>query len=87
MNCWNKLGDLAQKYLAKGRKVAVTGSVSVSVWKDSKSLEPRASLDVFATDVEFLSPKEQHDNGAFSDADDTANRYDENVPEDSDLPF
>jgi single-stranded DNA-binding protein len=61
--------------------------VSVSSY-EGKDGATRFSLDVFAEDVEFLSPKEQHDNGAFSDADDTANRYDETVPEDDDsLPF
>jgi single-strand DNA-binding protein len=86
VSAWNKLGDVCQRYLAKGRKCAVTGSVSVSSY-EGKDGATRFSLDVFAEDVEFLSPKEQHDNGAFSDADDTANRYDETVPEDSDLPF
>ena len=85
VSAWNKLGDVCQRYLAKGRKCAVTGSVSVSTYegKDGKS---RASLDVFAEDVEFLSPRGEK---AFepSDADETANKYDENVPDDDDLPF
>lgn len=81
VSAWNKLGDVCQRYLAKGRKVAVTGSVSVSSYEGNDG-GTRFSLDVFAEDVEFLSPKEQHDNGAFSDADDTAGGYDTFDPDD-----
>jgi len=57
VNAWRQLGELCGKYLAKGRKVAVTGSVSVSTYKTQDGTV-RASMDVTADDVEFLSPKE-----------------------------
>jgi len=82
ISAWNKLGDVCQRYLAKGRKVCVTGSVSVSSY-DGRNGEKRFSLDVFAENVEFLSPRER------SDADESkppANQYAEYV-EDDDLPF
>ena len=60
VSAWDKLGDNCQRYLAKGRKVAVVGHVSVSTY-ESKEGGTRFSLDVRADDVEFLSPKEQSD--------------------------
>ena len=60
VSAWDKLGDNCQRYLAKGRKVAVVGPVSVSTY-ESKEGGTRFSLDVRADDVEFLSPKEQSD--------------------------
>ena len=60
VSVWDKLGDNCQRYLAKGRKVAVVGPVSVSSY-ESKDGGTRFSLDVRADDVEFLSPKEQSD--------------------------
>lgn len=56
VSAWNKTGDTCQKYLAKGRKVAVTGPVSVSTYtgQDGKTY---ANLEVMAQDVEFLTPK------------------------------
>lgn len=56
VSAWNKTGETCQKYLAKGRKVAVTGPVSVSTYtgQDGKAY---ANLEVMAQDVEFLSPK------------------------------
>ena len=57
VTAWRGLADNCQKYLAKGRKVAVTGSVSVSTYQGSDGVV-RASLDVTADDVEFLTPKQ-----------------------------
>ena len=56
VSAWNKTGETCQKYLAKGRKVAVTGPVSVSTYtgQDGKTY---ANLEVMAQDVEFLPPK------------------------------
>ena len=51
---WGTLGDNCQKYLDKGRKVAVVGSVSCRAYTDKNS-QPAASLEVFAETVEFLS--------------------------------
>ena len=56
VSAWRALGENCQRYLAKGRKVAVTGSVSVSTYQGSDGLT-RATLEVNADDVEFLSPK------------------------------
>lgn len=58
VSAWNQLGDTCQKYLAKGRKVAVCGSVSVNAYTTQNG-ENRASLEVFAQDVEFLSSKSE----------------------------
>lgn len=56
VSAWNKTGETCQKYLSKGRKVAVTGPVSVSTYtgQDGKAY---ANLEVMAQDVEFLTPK------------------------------
>lgn len=58
VSAWEKLGDLCQQFLNKGRKVAVTGSVSVTAYKNSNG-EAQASMNVFADEVEFLSPKKE----------------------------
>lgn len=55
-NAWNGLADICGKYLSKGKKVAVKGSISLS--KREHDGKFYASLEVFAEEVEFLSPKE-----------------------------
>lgn len=57
VTAWDQLGDNCQRYLAKGRKVAVVGSVSVNSYTTQNG-ENRASLEVTARDVEFLSPRD-----------------------------
>lgn len=58
VSAWNQMGESCAKYLDKGRKVAVTGSVSVSTYTTQNG-ENRASLEVMAQDVEFLSPRNE----------------------------
>ena len=57
VTAWRQLGENCAKYLAKGRKVCVVGPVSVSTYtgQDGKT---RASMEVTAEDVEFLSSKD-----------------------------
>ena len=53
---FGKLGESCQKYLDKGKKVAVTGEVSCRAY-EAKDGTAKASLEVRASKVEFLTPK------------------------------
>ena len=52
---WGRLGENCQQYLSKGKKAAVVGPVSVSTYQANDG-NTRANMEVFAEDVEFLSP-------------------------------
>ena len=56
VTAWRGLGDTCARYLAKGRKVAVSGSVSASAYI-AKDGTARANIELQADDVEFLTPK------------------------------
>lgn len=56
VTAWRQLGDICAKYLAKGRKVAVVGPVSLNTFK-GKDNETHATMEVTADDVEFLSSR------------------------------
>lgn len=58
VSAWRQLGDNCQRYLAKGRKVAVVGPVSVSTYQANDG-SVRAQLEVTADDVEFLNSKSE----------------------------
>lgn len=58
VSAWRQLGDNCQRYLAKGRKVAVVGPVSVTTYQASDG-STRAQLEVVADDVEFLSSRNE----------------------------
>lgn len=55
---WGATGENCQKYLGKGKKVAVVGSVQVSTYTDNNGTV-KAQIEIpFAQEVEFLSPKD-----------------------------
>lgn len=66
VSAWREMGETCEKYLSKGRKVAVVGSVSVNTFqgRDGKTY---ANLEVMASEVEFLTPRT--DSGASPAAD------------------
>lgn len=53
---WRQLGENCAQYLAKGRKVAVVGPVSFRTYTANDGTT-RATLNVTADEVEFLTPK------------------------------
>jgi single-strand DNA-binding protein len=54
ITAWRQLGENCNRYLTKGKKVFVSGPVSVTTYT-AKDGTTRASLEVTAEDVEFLS--------------------------------
>jgi single-strand DNA-binding protein len=74
---FGKMAENCNAYLAKGRLVLVTGRVSMNTWTDRDG-NARASLDVHADTVRFLSPKSSRENG-----EDVA----QPEPEDEERPF
>ena len=78
---WRQTAENCQRFLAKGRKVAVTGAVSLNTYT-AKDGTTKASLEVNADEVEFLG-------GNRSDADDTGLKVPEGFTpvDDEILPF
>lgn len=58
VSAWEQLADVCQKYITKGKKVCVIGSVGVHTYTNQKG-ETVANLDVLAREVEFLSPRQE----------------------------
>ena len=58
VSAWDQLGENCGKYLVKGKKVAVVGSVSVHPYTGQDG-KPGASLEINANEVEFLSPRSE----------------------------
>lgn len=58
VTAWRQLGENCQQYLAKGRKVAVVGPVSVSTYQANDG-STRANMEITAEEVEFLSGRSE----------------------------
>lgn len=56
INVWGKQADSANQYLSKGKQVYVEGRLSQQEYTDRDG-NRKTSLDVRATDVQFLTPK------------------------------
>lgn len=67
VSAWRQLGENCAKYLSKGRKVCVTGPVSCRTYTGNDGTT-RASMEINATDVEFLSTKADDEHAAASRA-------------------
>lgn len=75
---WRQLGELCAKYLAKGRKVGVEGSIQTRSY-DAQDGSRRYVTEVIAESVEFLAPRDggaaeprgaKRDEGRFAEVDD-----------------
>lgn len=56
ISAWGKQGESCYKWLDKGKKVFVRGDLSVSIYEGKNGA--KINLDVSASEVEFLSPKD-----------------------------
>lgn len=58
VSAWDQLAEVCSKYIGKGKKVCVIGSVGVHTYTNQKG-ETVANLEVLAREVEFLSPRQE----------------------------
>ena len=58
VSAWRQLGENCARYLAKGRKVFVSGPLSYSTYQAGDG-STRVQLEITADDVEFLSPRDE----------------------------
>ena len=56
VSAWSRLGENCQRYLMTGRKVCVVGAVSARAYQANDG-SIRAQLEVMASEVEFLSSR------------------------------
>ena len=51
---WNKQADACNRFLAKGKRIAVDGRLRSRSWEEDG--KKRSAIEVVAASVEFLSP-------------------------------
>jgi len=56
VSCWEKLAELADQYLDKGKKVMVIGKMETPRPYTNRAGEMACSLEVTAREIKFLSP-------------------------------
>ena len=86
VSAWGELGDVCQKYLTKGKKVCVVGTVGCRAYTNSKG-EAAANLEVMANEVEFLSPRQEQTEIQQEPQQKTDEKSGMEVVDTDDLPF
>lgn len=62
ITAWEKLGELVNQYLSKGRRCLVQGRLSFRQWEQDG--QKRSKVEVVATDVTFLDGPSGGDNNS-----------------------
>lgn len=65
VSTWRGLAEVCSKYVKKGMSVMVTGTVEANAYMGQDG-QPRASLDLTARDVQFLTRVEDGAGGNYS---------------------
>ena len=55
---WNRLAEICNQYIKKGKKVYIEGRLTQRTYKDREGIS-RVAVEVIANEMEMLSPKEQ----------------------------
>lgn len=56
VTAWRSLAETVNRFVKKGNKVAVAGSIQIRNYEDNAG-QKRTFVDIVADDVEFLTPK------------------------------
>lgn len=79
ITAWEKLGELVNQYLSKGRRCLVQGRLRQDSWDDKETGKKRTRVEVVATDVTFLdSAGEGGGSGAQSSSSGSSNTPQQN---------
>jgi single-strand DNA-binding protein len=57
VNCWDKLAEIANQYLTKGKQVYIEGRLRTHSWDDKQTGEKKYRTEVVATDMTMLGQR------------------------------
>lgn len=85
ITAWEKLGELANQYLSKGRRCLVQGRLRQDSWDDKETGKKRSKVEVVATDITFLDgPSDGQGGGQSTPSAQTSSKSKDTVIDDID---
>lgn len=57
VECWNKLAEIANQYLAKGKQVFIEGRLRTESWDDKNTGEKKYRTKVVANEMQMLGQR------------------------------
>ncbi len=88
-NCvaWRGLGETVARYVKKGNKIAVSGSIELHNYDDNEGVK-RTVVEIVVQDVEFLTPKQSENGGTDVDSSPRGSKPKlQAFDDDDDIPF
>lgn len=85
VTCFGKTGELADKYLSKGRQVYIEGRLQTSSYE--KNGEKRYSTEIVANEIKFLGSRSDGEGSSKPASYDDSAPYVPAGPADDDVPF
>jgi single-strand DNA-binding protein len=68
VECWNKLAEIANQYLSKGKQVYIEGRLRTHSWEDQQSGEKKYRTNVVAQEMVMLGSRGDADVNSFAAA-------------------
>ncbi len=66
--CFDKLAEIAEKFLKKGKQVALSGTLQTSSWDDKQTGQKRYKTEVIARDLVFMDTRESSSGSRYAEA-------------------
>ena len=61
---WDKLAELSEKFLKKGKQVALSGTLQTSSWDDKATGQKKYKTEVVARDLTFMDDRQSSSGSA-----------------------
>jgi single-strand DNA-binding protein len=84
---WRERAETAQQYIRKGKQVMIIGEVAASAYTSKKTNQPEASLEITASEFQFLGGRDAGDESGGGATRAAVAKPEEYTEDGSDLPF
>jgi single stranded DNA-binding protein len=62
LEVWDKLSEIASKYLTKGREFVFTGELAMDTWENKETGKPQSKYFIRGNNIQFLNSGKKDDN-------------------------
>ena len=87
VTCWDKLAEIANQYLTKGKQVYIEGRLRTHSWDDKTTGEKKYRTEVVATDMTMLGQRGGEGGGDFAGSSDRVSTPNGDTSEFDNMPF
>jgi len=72
LEVWDKLSEIASKYLTKGREFVFSGELAMDTWENKETGKPQSKYFIRGNNIQFLNSGKKEDNQSSNSGSDAA---------------